>query len=106
MAIPTNTTEEVKHTMKTITQRLQSRISKRRNVIRQVEQDVAVLKTQRHMIRELNLGDYGYSVVANLNETLRDAREFVKNLADDQKLDKRLKNIVLERAQLYGIHDY
>lgn len=92
--------------MKTITQRLQSRISKRRNAIRCIEEDVAILKIQRHATRELDLGDFGANIIANLNETLRDAREFVKNLADDQKLDKRLKNIVLERAQLYGIHDY
>jgi translation initiation factor 2 alpha subunit (eIF-2alpha) len=90
--------------MKTIDQRLQSRISKRRNFIRFMEEDVAYKKASRHAIRGLEL-DFDH-VIHSLNEKIHEERKTLKQLADDQKLDKQLKNIMLERAQLYGIRDF
>lgn len=93
--------------MKTIDQRLQSRISKRRNFIRFMEEDVAYKKASRHAIRGLDLDfDHIPHVIHSLNEKIHEGRKTLKQLADDQKLDKQLKNIMLERAQLYGIRDF
>lgn len=76
--------------------RLQSRISKRRNLIRQVETDVAVLKVRRREVAQIaDSFSNGQEVLHAFNENLRDARRFVNELADDQRLDKRLKNMIV-----------
>lgn len=80
--------------MKTIEQRLQSRISKRRNFIRTIEQDVAMLKSRRKAIRDLDLGFD--SVVYSLSNDIFGGKVLIRQLADDQRLDKRLKVLVGE----------
>ena len=80
--------------MKTIQQRLQSRISRRSTAIRHVEADVALLKRQRQTARDLDMGFLTDGTVENINDTLYDARILIKGLADDQRLDKQLKNVL------------
>jgi ribosomal protein L19E len=79
--------------MKTIRQRLQSRISLRRNTIRSFENDVEAIK---EIIR---LG------VDGLVGDLRCIREVLKVLRDEQKLDKILYVRLLQDeavARFYG----
>lgn len=85
--------------MKTIPQRLQSRISKRRNLIRHVENDVAVMKTQRHTIRSLDIGPEAYGILCDLGFGISDGRKLVSELADDQKLDKQLSGMLTAAQQ-------
>lgn len=91
---------------KTIQQRLQSRIAKRRNFIRFMEEDMAGNKSSRTFIRELD----GFShVVTSLTEKIAEQRVALKTLAEDQKLDKAIGRIVLGLSQQrrhYGLSDY
>lgn len=79
--------------MKTIQQRLQSRISLRRNSIRAVESSIQSLRQQRTFVRKMLDGESN-DFLDGLSEELYMQRELVKALADDQKLDKALKNLV------------
>lgn len=88
--------------MKTLHQRLQSRISKRRNFIRAEEETLNTLKTQRIVCRkllaDLSLEDsFGLS---GLNEEIYTLRNELKGLADDQRLDKQLKNLITYHESL------
>lgn len=76
--------------MKTIHQRLQSRISKRRNFIHHCEVEVAIIKARRQAIADIDLGFE--EIVDNLSDQLGQARGIVRELAGDQKLDKQLLN--------------
>lgn len=87
--------------MKTIPQRLQSRISKRRNLIRHVENDVAVMKTQRHTIRSLDIGPDAYGIMSELGFGISNGRKLVSELADDQKLDKQLSFILTRQERQF-----
>lgn len=92
--------------MKTIQQRLQSRISKRRNAIRKVESDVSLLVSEGRAMRALDYDrdDYGYIGVV---ESIREGKHLIRHLADDQKLDKRIKNVITqincERQHFYEL---
>jgi hypothetical protein len=93
--------------MKTIQQRLQSRISKRRNFIRFVEENVADDKASRHAIRVLDL-DFDH-VCESLSENIINGKKIIREAAADQKLDKQLAGIVLglsQRRRHYGLSDY
>lgn len=91
-----------------IQRRLQSRISKRRNAIYRIEQDVALMVTNKRAMRDAGIDrdDYGYTgVVEGINE----GKHLIKYLASDQKLDKQLASIVLGLSQQrrhYGLSDY
>jgi hypothetical protein len=93
--------------MKTIQQRLQSRIAKRRNFIRFVEDDMAGNKESRAAVRALDLGfDH---VCDSLTVKIAEQRRTIKILAEDQKLDKALSRIVLgvnQNRRYYGLSDY
>lgn len=83
--------------MKTIQQRLQSRISKRRNFIRFVEEDIRELKAVRkgaYLLSELFGYEYDSEQRIHIDETIYKQRQIANRLAEDQKLDKRLKGIV------------
>lgn len=71
--------------MKTIHQRLQSRISHRRNAIRVVETDVAIMSRRRSEFLEAGF---------DMTETFHGARRLIRELAADQKLDKQLANVL------------
>ena len=62
--------------------------------------DAAVVKAQRKVISELDDTAYMF-VVDSLNENLRDVRVLIAGLADDQRLDKQLKTLLVrvERAE-------
>ena len=81
---------------KTIEQRLQSRLSKRRNAIRRVEYDIEELQLKRALVRACTrMYDYfpnflGCSEV-ELNHKIKNLRDIAKDMADDQRLDKTLK---------------
>lgn len=97
--------------MKTIQQRLQSRISRRRNVIRECEEEVSMLVQQRRWLREEGTGEEGADVrdFRYLNAEVREAKQFIASMADNQKLDKQLAGIVLGLSQTrrhYGLSDY
>ena len=78
--------------MKSIHSRLQSRLSLRRNFIHQVEEDVAMLvNTRRHLRAAFDMeGDADI-----LRDQINYHRATIKALAEDQRLDKQLKNIVV-----------
>lgn len=79
--------------MKSIQQRLQSRISRRRNAIRAVEQDVSVMVTRKRAMREMGF-TRDNEVMYIVNETITEARGIVKVMANDQRLDKQLASVV------------
>lgn len=92
---------------KTIQQRLQSRIAKRRNLIRAVEEEVAMVSQQRRFMREDGAlrDDPGYVFISN---EAFEGRKFIKGLAADQKLDKQLSNLVTltnSTRRHYGLSD-
>lgn len=82
--------------MKSIHSRLQSRLSLRRNFIRLVEEDVAVLVAARRGLR-----DMGYDIGEHIYQSISNCRATIKSLADDQRLDKELKNIVVADGRLW-----
>jgi hypothetical protein len=93
--------------MKTIESRLQSRISRRRNVIRDAEDEVSMLVQRRKWLQED--GDAPYAEHAFVTDSVKEGRKFISTLADDQKLDKKLKIIVgaySYNRRLYGIGDF
>lgn len=94
--------------MKTIQQRLQSRISRRRNFIRYEEEVLATMKQQRRNVR--NCSDlFGVKFPTDdLIEKINGVRDELKGLADDQRLDKRIKQVLSEQDSIrrfYGLLD-
>ena len=92
---------------KTIEQRLQSRISRRRNFIRFMEDSVAGDKASRLVIKELDLGFE--HVADSLSKKIAESKRLISGLADDQRLDKALKNMVVmvnTNRRHYGLSDY
>lgn len=80
--------------MKTIQQRLQSRISKRRNAIRFIEEDIATAKATRAIAVGLaSIFDSDVNIT-ELNHEIYTNRQIVKAMADDQRLDKRIKQVI------------
>ena len=77
--------------MKSIHSRLQSRLSLRRNFIHQVEEDVALLVNTRRLLRVA----FDMEGEAIFRDQINYHRATIKALADDQRLDKQLKNIVV-----------
>lgn len=73
--------------MKTMQQRLQSRISLRRNFIAQLESDADLYKT---------------AAEGQLRWIARNIRDDIKPLALDQKLDKELFNYLTGMGQIFG----
>lgn len=88
--------------MKTLQQRLQSRISLRRNHIRMLEDSLAEVKAERQRLyAKLDLApmqtdefDATLENVLFLRQVERDGREVIKTVAQDQKLDKELHHLV------------
>lgn len=91
--------------MKTLHQRLQSRISRRRNFIRREEDVLAALKQQRRNIR-LAASLMGIEIdMDGINEEIDDLRGELRMLSDDQRLDKKLKSVITEQDTLRRFYD-
>jgi hypothetical protein len=70
--------------MKTIRQRLQSRISLRRNTIRELEADLVCLKQYKYHMNYIK-------------DAISDYKEEIAFLALDQKLDRQLYAMLIEQ---------
>lgn len=91
-----------------IQSRLQSRISKRRNTIRMIEEDVFELKNTRKVLDSIGY-DRDEEPLMSVREGIFQGRKLVNELAEDQRLDKALKNIVTltnANRRYYGLSDY
>lgn len=90
--------------MKSIQQRLQSRISLRRNHIRMLEDSLAEVKAERTRLNNslsyssILKTDVEYAETLEqwmfLNEVVRDARKLIQAVGKDQKLDKDLHTLI------------
>lgn len=83
--------------MKTVQQRLQSRISMRRNYITELESNVADIKANLQCYHQLN-NPAGVLYKQGLRLRLKSLRQSLADLRFDQKLDKELYRMVLEDA--------
>jgi tRNA uridine 5-carbamoylmethylation protein Kti12 len=91
-----------KDEMKTIMQRLQSRVSLRRNNIRALEESVTDIKTRmaqlNRTIQEATDPDEfeaGVEEYMSLRQLSKQMRQVIQVVAKDQKLDKDLMNMML-----------
>jgi hypothetical protein len=75
--------------MKTKMQRLQSRISKRRNAIRHVDSEIEILVTVKNLI----------GLSPEHQAMLTQFRKYSKDMGVDQKLDKELYQMLLEQER-------
>jgi len=81
---------------KTLLQRVQSRISKRRNVIREINYEIEIIEDMRDMC---------FLFSPEQKEGLRECRLLAKVMGEDQQLDKQIFQVLLEQERdKYALH--